>query len=195
MSNFYGPMILKAGRGVLQKKRDSGGKRERTKTEVSCPAQMRDYCETFHLIDKGNGAGANYDLGGNSRLHNWSPKLIFRLYNMSLNNVYKMYKPLVKQHTPERRFLDMGNAVRESTHGLCQRGAVMRKQRAEHLSKTRDMSKLFGWITGQKVRLDAKGMMMVQSVMPREEIPTDNYALLKNQQQRSPWHVHQSKAV
>jgi hypothetical protein len=44
------------------------------------------------------------------------------------------------------------------------------------------MSKLFGWITGRKVPLDAKGMMMVQSVMPREETPTDNYALLKNQQ-------------
>ena len=38
-------------------------------------------------------------------------------------------------------------------------------------------------------------MMMVQLVMPREETPTDNYALLKNQQQRSPWRVHQSKEV
>jgi hypothetical protein len=37
-----------------------------------------------------------------------------------------------------------------------------------------DMSKLFGWI---------KRMMMVQSVMPQEEMPTDNYSLLKNQQQ------------
>jgi hypothetical protein len=38
-------------------------------------------------------------------------------------------------------------------------------------------------------------MMTVQSMMPREETPTDNYALLKNQQRRSPWRVHQSKAV
>ena len=57
------------------------------------------------------------------------------------------------------------------------------------------MSKLFGWITGRKVRLNAKGMMTVQSVMPREETPTDNYALLKNQHRQSPWRVHQSKAV
>ena len=35
----------------------------------------------------------------------------------------------------------------------------------------------------RKVCSDAKGMMTVQSVIPREEIPTDNYALLKNQQQ------------
>ncbi len=115
---------------------------------MSCPAQTWDYCETFHLIDKGNGEESNYDLGGKSRLHNWSAKLIFWLYNMSLNNAYKMYKALVKQHLPERRFLDMGNAVRELTHDLCQRGLAMQKLKAEHLSKTRDMSKLFGWITG-----------------------------------------------
>jgi hypothetical protein len=57
------------------------------------------------------------------------------------------------------------------------------------------MSKLFGWITSQKVRADAKGMMTVQSGMPQEEPPMDTYALLKNQQQRLPWHIHQSKAV
>ena len=74
LSNFHGPVILEAGRGVLQKKRGDDGKRERTKTEVPCPAQTRDYCKTFHLINKGNGAEANYDLGGKSRLHNWSLK-------------------------------------------------------------------------------------------------------------------------
>jgi len=179
LSNFHGPVILKAGRGVLQKKRDDDKKRERMKAEVRCPAQTKNYCETFHLIDKGNGAEANYDLGGKSRLHNWSPKLTFWL-------AYKMYKALVKQHTPERRFLDMGDAMRELTHDLCQRGPAMRKLRAEHPSWTRDMSKLFGWITGGKVCSDAKRMMTVQSVMPQEETPTDNYALLKNQQRRSP---------
>ena len=95
----------------------------------------------------------------------------------------------------QRRFLDMGDAVRELTQALCQRGPAMRKLRAEHPSWTRDMSKLFSWITGWKVRSDAKRMMVVQSVMPREETPTDNYALLKNQQRRLPWRVHQSEAV
>ena len=63
LSNFHGPVILKAGMGVLRKKRDEDGKRERHKTEVPCPAQTKDYCATFHLIDKGNGAEASYDLG------------------------------------------------------------------------------------------------------------------------------------
>ena len=127
LSSFNGPMILEAGRGVLQQKRDGDKKQERTKTEVSCPAQMQDYYKTFHLTNKGKGAEANYDLGGKIRLHNWSSKLIFWLCNMSLNNAYKMYKALVKQHTPERRILDTGNAVRELTHNLCQRGPAMRK--------------------------------------------------------------------
>jgi hypothetical protein len=97
-----------------------------------------------------------------------------------------MYKALVKQHTPEQRFLNMGNAVRELAHDLCQRSLVMRKLRAEHPSWTWDMLKLFLWITGRKVCLDAKGMMTVASVMLPVQAPTDDYALLKNQQCRSP---------
>jgi hypothetical protein len=69
--HFHGPEILEAGMGVMQKQRDSNGKREMHWTEVPCPAQTKDYCKTFHLIDKGNGAEANYDLGGKSWLHNW----------------------------------------------------------------------------------------------------------------------------
>jgi hypothetical protein len=195
LSNFHGPEILEAGMGVLRKRRDDDGKRERHRTEVRCPAQTRDYCATFRLIDKGNGAEASYDLGGKSRLHNWSPKLVFRLYNMALNNAYKMYRALVKEHTPERRFLSMGNAVRELTHDLCQRGPAMRKLRAEHPSWTRDLGKLFGWVTGRKVRSNAKGMMTVMPACLPVEVAMDNYVLLKNQQRKSPWSMHQSEAV
>ena len=74
-------------------------------------------------------------------------------------------------------------------------GPAKRKLRAEHPSWMQGMLKLFGWITGRKVCSDAKGMMTVQSVMPREETPADNYVQLKNQQRQSPWRVHQSKAV
>ncbi len=114
---------------------------------------------------------------------------------MALNNAYKMYTALVKEHTPGRRFLSMGNAVRELTHGLCQRAPAMRKLKAEHPSWTRDMKKLFGWVTGRKVRSDARGMMMVMLACPLVDAPMDNYALLKNKQRTSPWRIHQSKAV
>ena len=71
----------------------------------------------------------------------------------------------------------------------------MRKLRAEHSSWTRDTGKLFWWITGQKVCSDAKGMMTVLSVMPPVQVPADNHALLKNQQQSLPWRVHRREAV
>jgi hypothetical protein len=188
LSNFHGPEILEAGMGVLRKKRNGKGKRERTKLEVPCPVQTKDYCVTFHLIDKGNGAEVNYNLGGKSCLHNWFQKLNFWFFNMALNNAYKMYTALVKEHTPERRFLEMGNAVRELTHDLCQGGPAMWKLRAEHPSLTQDMGKLFGWITGRKVRSESL-------MMPPVQAPPDNYAMLKNQQRRSPWRIHQSKAI
>ena len=55
-------------------------------------------------------------------------KLIFRLYNMELNTAYKMYHALIDKWTPYgRRALDMGDAVRELTHDLCQRGPEIRK--------------------------------------------------------------------
>jgi len=37
--------------------------------------------------------------------------------------------------------------------------------------------------------------MKVSLVMPPVQALPDNYALLKNQQRRSPWRVHQSEAV
>mgnify|MGYP006203673597 CR=1 FL=1 len=80
----------------------------------------------------------------------------------------------------------MGDAVRELTHDLCQRGPAMRKLKAEHPSWIRDMTKLFGWVTGRKVRSDAKGMMMVMPACPLVSAPMDNYALLKNKQRTSP---------
>ena len=108
-----------------------------------------------------------------------------------------MYTALVKEHTPELRFITMGDAVRELTHGLCQRCPAMWKLRAEHLSWTQDMGKLFGWVTGWKVRSrsDAKGMMMVMPSCPPVKAPMNNYALLKNKQRNLPWSIHQSKVV
>ena len=64
LSHFHSPEILEVGMGVLQKKRDDNEKQERMKPEVPCPLQTWDYCNTFHLIDKGNGAEASYFLGG-----------------------------------------------------------------------------------------------------------------------------------
>ncbi len=92
--NFHLPEILDSEFGVKQKKRDENGRPERWQSNVACPVQM-EYCTAFHLIDKGNGAEVSYNMGGKSRTHNWTPKLVFQFYNIALNKIYKIYKGLV----------------------------------------------------------------------------------------------------
>jgi hypothetical protein len=37
-------------------------KRERDLSDVDCPTQLKSYCTIYHLIDKGNGAEAMYNI-------------------------------------------------------------------------------------------------------------------------------------
>ena len=77
ISNFHSPEILEIGKGVLRKGRDATtGKREKERSEVSCLVQQKAYSEMFHLIDKGNCKESKYDMGGQSKGHNWAPKLV-----------------------------------------------------------------------------------------------------------------------
>jgi hypothetical protein len=124
LSNFHSPDVLEVGFGMLHKMRVDG-KRDRDQSEVPCPVQMKDYCETFHLIDKGNCAEAHYGMGGKSRTHNWSPKLVFRLWNMSMHNAYIIYSALHKQYTPDQKHLSTKQCVKELTFNLLQRGDSM----------------------------------------------------------------------
>ena len=39
----------------------------------------------------GNGTKACYDLGGQSKVHNWIPKLGLHYFNLNENNLYKVY--------------------------------------------------------------------------------------------------------
>ena len=192
LSNYHWPEILPEEEGVKRKKQGEDGKRERSQSAVSCPRQVKDYCETFHLIDKGNKNEATYDMGGQSKKHNWSPKLVFRLFNMSMNNAYKIYRALVEKHTPGRRGLDMGDAVKEMTHALAQRGEPMRKQRAEHPAWIRPLSDPFGWMAGRKLRKDALGT--VAGAMRQPTGQTKRLSALRNQQKKATWRTHQSLA-
>jgi hypothetical protein len=79
LPNYHGATILDVENGLMWRGKDENKKREMKQKPVPCPAQTKDYCETFHLIDKGNGAEAKYDMAGKSRSHNWAPKLVFRL--------------------------------------------------------------------------------------------------------------------
>ena len=58
---------------------------------VACTEKIVVYCKTFNLIDKGN---ANV----RSKTHERTTKLSFRLFNMTLNNAYRIYTCLHKRH-------------------------------------------------------------------------------------------------
>jgi hypothetical protein len=86
LSNFRSAVII--GGGMRRKERDRQTKRRdrEEQSDVDCSEQQKDYCKTYHLIDKGNGAKAKYDLSTESHLHGWGPKLASCYFNMNLNN-------------------------------------------------------------------------------------------------------------
>ena len=79
------------------------GRKELHRTDVDCPEQTKAYCETSRWIDKGNHVEAKFYLGWESHLHGWSPKLASRLFNIQLNNVYRIYCALLSRenYTPK----------------------------------------------------------------------------------------------
>ncbi len=101
LSNHYCAKVLVAG-GLMWRRKDDSGSRTMHQTPMPCLAQMNEYSKTFHFIDKGNGKEAKYNMAGKSRKHNWSPKLVFRMFNMALNNTFVIYKKLVSREGDER---------------------------------------------------------------------------------------------
>ena len=70
LSNYHPPEFLEADDGMLRRRKDADGSRERERTMFKCPVQNKRYSETFHQIDKINLKEAKYDLKGHSKTHN-----------------------------------------------------------------------------------------------------------------------------
>ena len=129
---------------------------------VSVPEQGKDYCETFHKIDKGNSAeaktiwvetGKYYKIDFDliilllfidfsyipyihsfliSKSHGWAPKLSYRFYNIGLNNSYVFFKLIHQLHNPGRRMTTMPEVMKEATHALLQRDVTMQTRDPTH---------------------------------------------------------------
>ena len=169
------------------------GKQQRTRSEVPCLVQNKHYSETFHLIDKGNGKEAKYDLGGQSKAHNWSPKGFWRLIHISMANVFVLYKALAEEHNPDSKPLDMKQAIKEATHAFCQRCESIQKQKAEHLAWIRDLSMVYSAGKGQKIWTDKNGVVSKLNEQA-EPVCRKGESYLQVQQRTSPWQIHQSVA-
>jgi hypothetical protein len=88
--NFHSPIVVPIG--IMRKIRDPITKvRAREPTEVNILEQQLAYCDTYYVIDKGNGIEAKYDLACESHLQGWSPKLSLWYINMTSNNSYNFY--------------------------------------------------------------------------------------------------------
>jgi hypothetical protein len=149
LSNFHTPAIAVAG--VYRKKRDAdSGRRDLTQSEVDCPEQQKTYCETYHWIDKSNGAEAKFDLGGESHRHGWTPKLAARLFNMNLNNAYRIYCALIENENYKAD--DFRSCVSLLALSLLSRGEPMRV-RSSGVAPTGTS----GSPEGRKIRSDARG--------------------------------------
>jgi hypothetical protein len=115
LSNFHSPVILRGG--MRRKRRNpQTKKRERDFSDVDCPTQQKTYCNSYHKIDKGNGAEAKYDLPTESHLHGWGSKLAAHYFNMNLNNAYKIYCVHYKKHHPGRKPLKLKHCINNLTH-------------------------------------------------------------------------------
>eukprot|EP00956_Cyclotella_meneghiniana_P038739 scaffold159386_cov22-Cyclotella_meneghiniana.AAC.1 len=194
LSNFHTPELLPAGMGVNRRKRVDGV-REYESTPVQCPLQQRDYSLTFHLIDKGNGKESKYDMGGQTKGHNWAPKLSMRYFNFGLGNAHTMYAALCKEHTPFRKPTKMPESVCILAHHLMQTGEPMRKKRAEHPLPTRDLTNVHDFGFGRALRSDAKGDVadtVARGVIPGAVAPNQRLRELRAKQKKHQWRMHQS---
>ena len=161
---------------------------------MSCPEQNRDYSKTFHLIDKGNGDEAKYDIGLQSHKHGWTPKLSLRYFNMNMNNAYKIYEYLVNKHTPGRCYYDSKEAIDEAAHALLQRGDSMRLHKAEHPVHVNNLATMWDTESGKRMRTDAQGAV-ADHVRAREDMAVCQVLRnLKKKQRLNPWCTHQSIA-
>jgi hypothetical protein len=125
LSNFHSPVIL---RGGMQRKRRNPQtkRRERDFSDVDCPIQQKVYCCTYHLIDKGNGNKAKYDISTELHLHGWPPKLAARFFNMNSNNAYKIFVALHERCHRGRDPMPMRECMNNLTHSLLQQGLEIR---------------------------------------------------------------------
>ena len=149
LSNFHSPTIAVGG---LQRRRYNLAtkKRDIRQSAVDCPEQMKDYCNTYHWIDKGNANEAKFALGGESHQHGWTPKIAARLFNMNLNNAYRIYCSLLDSENYEPTALR--SCVGSLALSLLHQGEPVRKREAG-LTPTREA---FGSPIGRNAQSDAK---------------------------------------
>ncbi|KAL3783844.1 hypothetical protein ACHAW5_004952 [Stephanodiscus triporus] len=108
---------------------------------------------------------------------------------MTMINAYRIYKALVVTRTPDRRLLSMKEAIKEITFSLMQRGNPMRKREPFHPSPKVDLSRILGWVSGNKVRSDAEHQVAAE---PARQEKWSAWRILSRMLKTQTWRTHQS---
>jgi hypothetical protein len=155
LSNFHSPIVVP--NGIMRKCRDPITKvRAREATEVNISEQQLAYCDTYYVIDKGNGIEAKYDLACESHLHGWSPKLSLRYINMTSNNSYNFFCALYNKYHPGRDPMELKDCINNVTHSLLQEGEDIRQRSyGAPPSVTKDLTSSTS-TDGRAIRSDSK---------------------------------------
>eukprot|EP00956_Cyclotella_meneghiniana_P039672 scaffold176861_cov23-Cyclotella_meneghiniana.AAC.1 len=135
-------------------------------------------------------------MGGQTKGHNWAPKLSMRFWNFGLGNSHTMYSALTKEHTPFRKKQSMPECVKQLAHSLMQTGPSMRKRAAEHPEPSRNLTNIFDFGCGRKQRADVHGEV-ANTANPTDcaaTAPNQRMRELRSKQKKHPWRIHQSVA-
>jgi hypothetical protein len=156
LSNYHSPIIVP--NVIMRKVRDPITRvRAREATEVHISEQQLDYCDTYYMIDKGNGAEAEYDLATEFHLHGWSPKLSLRYIHMTCNNSYSFFCALYNIiYHQGRTPMELKDCINNVSHSLLQEGDDIRQRSyGAPPSATKDITSTT-LSDGRATRADAK---------------------------------------
>ena len=152
-------------KGIRQHGLDKDGKMMKDLAPVDWPEQMVAYCKIFYLTDKRNGMELRYTMANcGSKTHGGTPKLSFWLFNMTLNNAYKIYNCLFKRHHRQYQNVDhwlkpltIDQAVEAVYWLFLQKEDTVWTWKAAHPPPTRHLQFVMNTNGGNKIQTNIDG--------------------------------------
>ena len=102
---------------------------------MQIPSQIKIHVTRFHLINKGNGAGAHCDLKDKNPIHNWTPKFSLCYCNFNFNNsckMYQLYCKIMNDVVCNWNTFMMLDVILEGFNACLQIQEPMKEQEVEH---------------------------------------------------------------
>jgi hypothetical protein len=132
---------LDGEKGMMWRGTEKSRSREMQQTAVPCQAHTKEYCQTFHLIDKGNRKEATY----NMVIPYLGAKVGIPNVQHGVEQHICCQKRIGEQGRQERAA--NGESSKELPHDLCQQVEPIWNREASHLADLREMDQVDGHMT------------------------------------------------